>query len=320
MNTIPLRVIVGPLGAGKTTLLKQLLMHRGNNEMHGVLVNDFGQTSIDQNRLADENLLIVALQGGCVCCSLQASIQQALLSLINAGATQLWLEPSGIADVRALYLALRRLPFINLLPIIAILPANILLAERYSPVLRAQLALAQYVLVSHASRLDDTQKQKLNTVFTSLYPVKVDWMLTNSSDVPKAWLVSLGMSLSANMQQESIAKVQIKETEDVPHFVHLTEGYVQHDLLHVGLIFPEFWQWSRPCLMKSFSAQSMCSIKRIKGMLRTGPQHWYQVDWTPYEGWQWQESIYAGNSRLEVLYQQEATDWSVLMKSCQVVK
>lgn len=317
MNTIPLRVIIGPLGAGKTTLLRQLLSYRAQDGVHGVLVNDFGQTAIDQNRLDEgKNLLIVALQGGCVCCSLQASIQQALLSLINDGATQLWLEPSGIADIRSLYLVLRKLPFIELLPMIAVLPARTLLVERYSPILRSQLALAQYILVSHAHGLDETQQQKINTVFASLYPAKLAWTLAMTDDILKDWVVGLRMVLPTNQQKVTVINPITREVEHLTQPILLPENGTQHGLLQQGLVFPELWQWSRPCLMKSFSSQSMCSIKRIKGMLRTGPQHWYQVDWTPYGNWQWQESLYAGNSRLEVVYRDQTIDWSALMETC----
>jgi G3E family GTPase len=321
MNTIPLRVIVGPLGAGKTTLLKQLLIHRGHNEIHGVLVNDFGQIEVDKHRLQDDNLLIAALQGGCVCCSLQSRVQQALVSLVEAGATQLWLEPSGVADVRALYLALRKLPFIRLLPMIAVLPAKTLLAKQYSPILRAQLALANYVLVSHAENLAVAQQDRINEVLASLYPAKLAWAVGNPNLVPPDWLPHLGLAKAPDAQGESCAH---QATAFMDHAItqpiKFSDMSVQHGLSQMGLVYPDLWQWSRLCLINSFSVQPMQFVKRVKGMLRTGPQHWYQVDWTEHGGWQWQESTYAGNSRLEVLHQQETVDWDALMTACQVVK
>jgi hypothetical protein len=60
----------------------------------------------------------------------------------------------------------------------------------------------------------------------------------------------------------------------------------------------------------------MQDVLRAKGLLRTGPAHWLQVDWTPYSGWQWRESEYAGDSIFEVIEGNIQRDWSSLLSNC----
>jgi G3E family GTPase len=79
MNAVPLVVIGGYLGAGKTTLLNHLLREAGGQRI-AVLVNDFGSVSIDADLIEGALDGVLALAGGCVCCSfgddLIGSLQQ----------------------------------------------------------------------------------------------------------------------------------------------------------------------------------------------------------------------------------------------------
>lgn len=68
MNAVPLVVIGGYLGAGKTTLVNHLLRHAAGRRI-AVLVNDFGSVSIDADLIEGAEDGVLALAGGCVCCS-----------------------------------------------------------------------------------------------------------------------------------------------------------------------------------------------------------------------------------------------------------
>ncbi|MBX3641732.1 MAG: GTP-binding protein [Rubrivivax sp.] len=81
MASTPIVVIGGYLGAGKTTLVNHLLRHTGGRRVV-VLVNDFGSTSIDADLIEGASDGVLALAGGCACCSFGAdlvgTLQQAL--------------------------------------------------------------------------------------------------------------------------------------------------------------------------------------------------------------------------------------------------
>ncbi len=68
LNDLPVVLVGGFLGSGKTTLLNNLLRNTDGRRV-AVLVNDFGEISIDASLIksADGNILHIA--GGCMCCS-----------------------------------------------------------------------------------------------------------------------------------------------------------------------------------------------------------------------------------------------------------
>ncbi|MCA0241660.1 MAG: GTP-binding protein [Proteobacteria bacterium] len=81
MASTPVVVIGGYLGAGKTTLVNHLLRHAGGRRVL-VMVNDFGSISIDAELIEGASDGVLALAGGCACCSFGAdlvgTLQQAL--------------------------------------------------------------------------------------------------------------------------------------------------------------------------------------------------------------------------------------------------
>ena len=65
---LPAVVVGGWLGAGKTTLVNHLLRHAGGRRI-AVLVNDFGEVSIDADLIVGAEGGLLSLAGGCMCCS-----------------------------------------------------------------------------------------------------------------------------------------------------------------------------------------------------------------------------------------------------------
>jgi G3E family GTPase len=68
VHPVPLVVLGGYLGAGKTTLINHLLRHAQGQRI-AVLVNDFGDVNIDADLIVGASSEVLALSGGCVCCS-----------------------------------------------------------------------------------------------------------------------------------------------------------------------------------------------------------------------------------------------------------
>ncbi len=88
-NYIPVLLLTGYLGSGKTTLLNRILTNRRGIRF-AVIVNDIGEVNIDAELIRmggvvaqqDDNL--VALQNGCICCSLKMDLVQQLHDLCAA--------------------------------------------------------------------------------------------------------------------------------------------------------------------------------------------------------------------------------------------
>ncbi len=68
MSAMPVTVIAGYLGAGKTTLVNRLLRHADGLRI-AVLVNEFGALPIDADLIESTDGNVVAIAGGCICCS-----------------------------------------------------------------------------------------------------------------------------------------------------------------------------------------------------------------------------------------------------------
>lgn len=93
-------VLAGFLGAGKTTLLNALL--RDTPEPLGVIVNDFGSINVDAALVSGKANVEneVALQNGCICCTIRGDLLTALLSLTRRpdSPKHILIEASGVSD------------------------------------------------------------------------------------------------------------------------------------------------------------------------------------------------------------------------------
>lgn len=101
---IPIHVITGFLGSGKTRLLNLLLKQ---DAMHNtaVIVNEFGDISIDHLLVQTATEDIMRLAGGCLCCSVRTDLVQTLEQLFRKRKandayhfSQVVIETSGLAD------------------------------------------------------------------------------------------------------------------------------------------------------------------------------------------------------------------------------
>ena len=98
-SPLPMTTISGYLGAGKTTFLNRLLAEP-DGVRYAVLVNDFGDIAIDEGLIDNQTGDVIALSNGCVCCSIDGDLYQALDGIFtNADHPDyLVLEANGVAD------------------------------------------------------------------------------------------------------------------------------------------------------------------------------------------------------------------------------
>ncbi len=102
-KTTPVLLLTGYLGSGKTTLLNRILANRKGIRF-AVIVNDIGEVNIDAGLIAKGGVVggkddsLVALQNGCICCTLRTDLMEQLSDLIDAGFDYIVIEASGICE------------------------------------------------------------------------------------------------------------------------------------------------------------------------------------------------------------------------------
>lgn len=101
---LPVTILTGFLGSGKTTLINHLLNHNENEKII-IIENEFGPINIDSGLLnKGANIEIVEMTNGCICCTVQGELTDALHKLHQQRLEgviefdRLIIETTGLAD------------------------------------------------------------------------------------------------------------------------------------------------------------------------------------------------------------------------------
>ena len=103
-QAIPVLLLTGYLGSGKTTLLNRILNNRRGIRF-AVIVNDIGEVNIDADLIekggvvAQKDESLVALQNGCICCTLKMDLVEQLRDITRQQRFDyIVIEASGICE------------------------------------------------------------------------------------------------------------------------------------------------------------------------------------------------------------------------------
>jgi len=93
-------ILGGFLGSGKTTLLKRLLAREFDRGIQPqVIMSEFGDFDVDSEVIADERLRVMAVTSGCVCCSNQDELSDAVTGMLETAPDRpIFIEATGVAD------------------------------------------------------------------------------------------------------------------------------------------------------------------------------------------------------------------------------
>lgn len=169
-DNIPVLLLTGYLGSGKTTLLNRILSNRKGIRF-AVIVNDIGEVNIDATLIQkggvvtqqDDNL--IALQNGCICCSLKMDLVQQLRDLCTA--TIETLETSETSKQRFDYIVIEASGICEPVPI----AQTICSYPQMVPASNAPIPhLDAIVTMVDALRLRDEFISQLSTINSQLLP------------------------------------------------------------------------------------------------------------------------------------------------------
>ncbi|MBL8344772.1 MAG: GTP-binding protein [Rubrivivax sp.] len=181
---LPTVVIGGYLGAGKTTLVNRLLRHAARRAAEGkeaggaceasgageagqrsplriaVLVNDFGEVSIDADLIVGAEGAVLSLAGGCVCCSIGGDLVGALAQVAAREPRPhvVLIETSGVGLPAAVARTAALVPQVRVEAIVVVADAGAVrrqAGERYvGSTVRRQLQEADLLLLGKADLVE----------------------------------------------------------------------------------------------------------------------------------------------------------------------
>ena len=150
-------IVSGFLGAGKTTLIQRLLK---NLEYEKIMLieNEFGEVNIDSS-LFDSKLRITDINNGCICCSLDGKLDEALEDILKYDIDTLIVEPSGVAELSAIKDTFKDHPDFKLIAYTTVVDAKVM--ERYlrnfKEFYEDQIKSANTICLSHIEDLNEEQ-------------------------------------------------------------------------------------------------------------------------------------------------------------------
>jgi len=153
-RAIPVVLVAGALGSGKTTLLRRLLeAAHGAGLRPALLINEFGALDVDAALLSDlAEIDVYELTAGCICCTGQRGLHNALREVILHRPDVALVEPSGLADPIGTLDGLTMPEFLDDIVVTTIVTvadaARRFDPEHDPPAVERQLALADLVVIN----------------------------------------------------------------------------------------------------------------------------------------------------------------------------
>tara|TARA_B110000908_G_C10248463_1_gene450320 strand:- start:311 stop:1213 length:903 start_codon:yes stop_codon:yes gene_type:complete len=202
---IPVIVIGGYLGAGKTTLLNHLLRHADGRKI-AILVNEFGDLPIDADLIEAKDDEMIAISGGCICCSFGSDMTAALIKLaqLDPAPDYVVIEASGVAMPAAVAASISFLDGFNLGGVVVLADSERIRAqaadEYLGDTMLRQISDADLIVQTKIDLISSDVVQDVRDWLGSANP-KAQVVATAQGRLPPA--VILGVEMVAGQPQAS---------------------------------------------------------------------------------------------------------------------
>ncbi len=325
---VPTNLITGYLGVGKTTAIVNLLRRRPDGSRWAVLVNEFGEVSIDQVPLAEasgDGVVIREVAGGCLCCSAGLPMDAAVAQILRqARPERLLIETTGLGHPWRMLDVLRKKPLGDAIELRATVclvdPRRLEDRQAASPTFLDQVNLADVLVANKADLADAETMQRFDRWSTSLFPPKQLVAVVKHGGIEPEWLDALPDPRRAPLFPEwhshgdsaahTHQPVQITSPVRAPvsprRPYRQQSGSSEHDAC--GWIFSPDDVFDEDRLMELLL--DSFDVERLKGVFRIGSE-WVLINRSARE----MEAAfvaYRRDSRLEVIAGEAQIDWDEL--------
>jgi len=278
---IPVSIVTGFLGSGKTTLINRLLKRPDMNRV-AVIVNEFGEQSIDHDLVQVSSEQMMLLNNGCLCCVLRGDLQETMRDLFIKRRTgeiidfdRVVVETTGLADPA---------------PVMQTLMTDTMLQSQYRldcvvtlvdavngpgqldtmQEAMKQAALADRIVVTKSDLADDAAVVRLENRLRELNPqAPLKRAINGEIDLP--FLINVGLT-TARSRLEEVERWMGAEVHDEHGHVHRHDAAVTSFSLRYEKPFT--WPAFSQC-MEVLTALRGPDLLRVKGLVnvegRQGP-------------------------------------------------
>ncbi|MGY2838405.1 CobW family GTP-binding protein [Thermostichus sp. MS-CIW-41] len=203
---LPVTIITGFLGSGKTTLLNHILNNQKGMRT-AVLVNEFGEISIDAQLIVSSEEDLVELNNGCICCTIRDDIAESVLRLMERSdkIDYLVVETTGLADplpVALTFLGPELRDLTRLDSIITLVDATNFAPDLFnSNVAYSQIAYGDVILLNKIDLVEEAEIERLEK---RIREIKEDARIlrTVNSAVPLELILDTDLFQASSLPQE----------------------------------------------------------------------------------------------------------------------
>jgi G3E family GTPase len=175
MRKVPITLITGFLGSGKSTLVNRLLKVNPDTKF-AVILNEFGDISLESEFIDIKDEEVVELSSGCMCCVARSDIITAVDRILQkAPETQYIIaEASGLSDplpVAQTFMSTDLNGKVQLDSLLAVVDAlNFEKGFEEFEVATKQIRFADLVIISKAELVDQGKVEKIEEIIRAINP------------------------------------------------------------------------------------------------------------------------------------------------------
>lgn len=264
----PVLLLTGYLGSGKTTLVNHILTNERGIRF-AVIVNDIGEVNIDADLIQRGGIVdskddsLVALQNGCICCTLKMDLVKQLDDIMAMGKFDyIVIEASGICEPAPIAQTICSIPQMGAefskhglpkLDCIATVVDALRMQDEFScgedltakkhdeediaNLVIQQIEFCNIIVLNKISEVTEAEKGRIRTIIKALNPgariIECDYADVNIEDLINTHLFNFNkVATSAAWVQEIEKPIEQIEEEERAHHHHHDEEEHEHEHHH----------------------------------------------------------------------------------------
>ena len=176
MSKTRVDMLFGFLGSGKTTLAARILKEYGAKRKLALIVNEFGDVGVDGEILKGNDIDLIQLSSGCLCCTLKGSLEAAVIELADkTDVDHIIVEATGVAEPEEMLASFNEPEFkqkFEVGPLVTVVDSYkyLKIREMLGPFYEAQIEKSDYVILNKLDMGDAAMMEEVREEVAELNP------------------------------------------------------------------------------------------------------------------------------------------------------